>query len=310
MEYSPLYFGTKNITIVYLQRYLNEILRLDPPLAETGEFDNNLSDAIIQFLTRYNSLYPDKKLPMTRVITNELFAAVGVMLGEKRLAEEVKVLGKSQPVVAKLLQSEQLFVIPPYTVEMKACDKKLAEIFGGRNAVAAGSAFEPENLYGTVKGKPEAKKYRGGKEDGGHFFNAMHLYYGDDEGKNAGEHIGDVFVPAGGKYIGPNTWTVDDEGSHLWFYAILGSVRNVILTTSHIQKFQKPQDDITKRRTLIGQIGGKGGEDTRPINPKKPFSEGGYIHSHFTIFSNAGYNAKTKQWTVGKRISFFEVFCK
>lgn len=304
MNFQPLYFGAVNSIIIILRRYLNEILKLNPPLAETGVFDDELGNAITQFLTRYNSLYPEKKLPLIRGATNELWAAVGIMLGEKRLGEEVKALGKSQPIIVKLLLAQQLVVIPPYTAEMKACDKKLAEIFGGVNAVAAGAGFEPEKLFGIVKGKPEAKKFRG-QEEGGHFNNALHLYYADDSGKNAGEYVGDVFIPAGGKYLGPNPW-IDNEDSHIWFYKILGTARNVILTTSHIQNFQKPKDEITKRRMLIGQIGGKGGADSRPENPQKLFNEGGYIHSHFTIFSNATYNTKTEKWTVVKRLSFLK----
>lgn len=56
-----LYFGTTSNLFSYLRRYLNEILKLNPPLAEINTFDNELGKAIGQFLVRYNTLHPEKK---------------------------------------------------------------------------------------------------------------------------------------------------------------------------------------------------------------------------------------------------------
>ncbi|MBL8182185.1 MAG: VCBS repeat-containing protein [Blastocatellia bacterium] len=199
--------------------------------------------------------------------------------------------------------------VPVYTDEMRDCDSKLAKIFGGKNAVAAGSGFEPPKLFG--KGRfagslPRASAYRGGP--GGHLSNAMHLYYSDENGNNAGEYVGSVFVPSGGVYSGKNPF-VSGADSHIWFYARLGSARNVLLTTSHIDSFQKPSG-TTKGTTEIGLIGGEGGADIRLNDPNAKQTEGGNIHSHFTLFSNASYNKRTKSWSVGSRLNFFDVFCR
>lgn len=285
MEYKPLYFGAKNITIVYLQRYLNEILKLDPPLVETGEFNNNLGDAIVQFLTRYNSLYPDKKLPMIRLVTVELFAAVGVMLGEKRLAEEIKKLEKSQPIIVKLLQGQPLVVIPPYTEEMQACDIKIASLFGGEGSVVA-TVFEPRTLLDKNAGGYRIDHLA---NDG-----VFHIY----TNKEGTEVKTGLYVPETFEYLRGGEYQSISETTENYFRFICkkGRYKGVEIAFVHVAgtyggdkggKFMGKEFIETKggKEKLIGPknkagslqigyIGGLGGEGK------------GYNHSHVNVYYN------------------------
>lgn len=280
MYFRTLYFGETYNGLIYLRRYLNEILKINPPLSEINKFDNDLSKAISQFLVRYNALYPEKKLPFVIGVTNELWAAVGVMLGEQRLRQEVEKLKTSEPIIVKQLQGQPLVVIPPYTAEMQACDKKLAEIFGGAGAVAAGTGFEPKG------GKVPAYdgKFRGKGFGDEHLYSRMHLYGSNDKTK-----VTDIYIPCGAEYMGKNPYS--DEDSFMFYYKELYKVKNVTLFTSHVANFINPKIG-TKfvSRTKIGQIGGKGGDGQD------------YIHSHLAIHKGRGYNEQN-------RISFSEVFC-
>lgn len=188
MYFRTLYFGETYNGLIYLRRYLNEILKLNPLLAEINKFDNDLGKAITQFINRYNTLYPKKKLRFVITVTNELWAAVGIMLGEQRLREEVEKLKTKEPIIVKQLQGQPLFVIPPYTEAMQACDKKLAEIFGGVGAVAAGNGFEPKG--GKVPAYDGAFRGKGYADE--HLYSRMHLYGSNDKTK-----VTDIYIPGG-----------------------------------------------------------------------------------------------------------------
>lgn len=278
MHFRPLYFGAVDNLLLYFRRYLNEILKPQPPLAEINKFDDELDKAISQFLFRYNARYPERKLPLVITVNPAIWAAVGLMLGEVRLRQEVVKLQKTEPVLVKLLLGQPLVVIPPYTAEMQACDKKLAEIFGGAGAAATGSGFEPKG------GKVPAYdgKFRGGS--GGHLHLMMHLYGSSDKTK-----VTDIFVPGGAEYIGKNPYS--NEDSYMFYHKELYKVRNVTLFTSHVANFINPKIGAKfVNRTRIGQIGGKGGDGQN------------YIHAHLAIHRGRGYNEQN-------RVPFSEVFC-
>ena len=93
-----------------------------------------------------------------------------------------------------------------------------------------------------------------------------------------------------------------NEDSYLFFYATLGNLKNVYLTTSHIQNFVAPKG-LTSGKTKIGQIGGKGGASTQQVAALRALS-GNYIHSHFSIF------AKGKHGPALPRHDFAKAFCK
>jgi RHS repeat-associated protein len=176
------------------------------------------------------------------------------------------------------------------TEEQRRCDQTLASIFGDPDAgaVAAGSGFEPKDLPGV------GGSFRGSPN--GHLNNAMHLYGSED-----GFSEGSAYIPAGGKYIGKNPYSSED--SYMFYYAKLGNVRGVTLFASHISDFTSPRGRTTGK-TQIGNIGGEGGRSVAPVglqNPNDP-SRGTYIHAHYAIHKGYGYT--------GKRLSFFNTFCK
>jgi RHS repeat-associated protein len=170
------------------------------------------------------------------------------------------------------------------TPDQRKCDDKLAGIFGDKNAVAAGSGFEPAGMPGRENA------FRGGP--GGHLNNAMHLY---GSGNGFGES--GVYVPSGGQFIGKNPYSSED--SYMFYYKELGSAKNVTLFTSHVDNFSAPRG-VTSGRTRIGDIGGDGGRS--PYNPNNAYSRTPYVHSHMAIHQGRGFT--------GKRLSFFDVFCK
>ena len=196
-----------------------------------------------------------------------------------------------------------------YTQEMKDCDKKLAEIFGDENAAAAGSGFEPENLFGKLnrgEGPPRAGAFRGGEF--GHLNQKFHLYYSNSEGEKAGEFGGNIYIPEGGEYRGKNPFS--DEDSYVFFYKKLGSLKNVTLITSHVKNFIALKG-ITKGKTKIGEIGGVGGSSS-----DSPYAntDGKYIHSHLAVRKGTyKYDRKKRQYILtgmGDGYGFFNTFCK
>lgn len=90
MHYRTLHVGDTHKSLFFLRRYLTEILRI-APLSENDTFDSDLSQAIHLFLARYNAS-SSNRLPQMIAVTEYLWQAVGEMLGENRLLQEVKSL--------------------------------------------------------------------------------------------------------------------------------------------------------------------------------------------------------------------------
>ena len=135
--------------------------------------------------------------------------------------------------------------------------------------------------------------YRGGP--GGHLNNAAHIYGSNDGFAEAALHI-----PAGGVYIGKNPHS--NEDSYMFYYKQLGNAKDVTLVTSHVDNFRAPRG-VTTGRTKIGDIGGDGGRSITPVGVQNPSGRGTNIHAHLAILKGRG-------WETGKRLSFFDVFCK
>lgn len=190
------------------------------------------------------------------------------------------------------MQPQKTIPLDRRTEAQRQCDDKLSQIFGG---VAAGSGYEPTGLP-SVGGL-----YRGGP--GGHLNNAAHIY-----GSTDGFGEASLYIPAGGKYIGKNPDS--DEDSYMFFYEKLGNARNVTLFTSHVAKFKAPKD-VTTGRTHIGEIGGDGGRSMSTVGVQNPSGRGTDIHAHLAIHQNfKNRKGKYVGGFTGKRLSFFEVFCK
>jgi YD repeat-containing protein len=178
------------------------------------------------------------------------------------------------------------------------CDQKLAKIFGGPGAVAAGSNYEPKDMPGMRSGQ-----YRGdyigphGELLKGHLQNMMHLY-----GSSDGRLVTGAYVPAGysGRpYANPRAYDEIKGGSFVFFYPRLGDLRNVSLVATHIANFNVRNEG---GRIRIGDIGGPGG-DSSEGNPNDP-----YIHAHFTLVQ--GRVTANRSLDSMKHISFPDAFCK
>ena len=158
-------------------------------------------------------------------------------------------------------------VVRQYTAAMAASDKKLAQIFGGPQAVAGANGFEPAGLAAAYP------FYRGdiigddGTERRGHLSYAMHLY-----GSSDGTSDSPLYVPAGfTQHSGQPSPT---DAVVTFYYPRLGNLTDVTLAVFHVADFQISYEG---ERVRIGSIGGPGG------------SSAFYKHSHLEFYrGNAG----------------------
>lgn len=288
--------------IRFLRSYLNEVLIPTPQLSYNDLFDENLRKAIVDYKTQFNNKKLPIQFPLDAVINSELWAAIGIDLGEKRLNEEAdKQLDRS---VLRMMQRELNF---GYTEAMKICDRKLAEVFGGEGSVVA-SVYEPRDLRRAdgsltsilIKPRPEphAVKARndlkGNHERGG----IIHIY------ANSQGLPGDValYAPKGFERI----YKVKDEKGKIvdlilgdynthYFYS---AERKIYITFAHVKTkdvngigTKKPNGSIK-----IGNIGGPGGAGE---------GSGSYVHSHLSFFSEFFGNFNT-----GTRVDPRDYFCE
>lgn len=281
-----MYSGIGGNLLVYFRRYLNEILKLNPPLAESDKFDDELRKAIGAFLVRFNALHPEKKLPLVITVSKEVWAAVGVMLGERRLREEVEALKTSEPIIVKLLQDQPLVVIPPYTKEMEACDTKIAALFGGEGAVVA-TVFEPKTLSHINAGSYRVDHLA---NDG-----VFHIYT-NEKGTEAKTGL---YVPVSFEYLRGGEYLSISKTIENYFRFICktGQYKGVEIAFVHVagtyggdkggkfmgKEFVKTtgaKKELIGRKNKagslqIGYIGGLGGEGT------------GYNHTHVNVYYNS-----------------------
>lgn len=124
--------------IPILKKYLNELVKPSPNLPINNVYDKATSQAIMDFKYQFNKKNLLKKLSLDGVMNDDLWAAIGTALGPERLKQEVANLKDSTLIL--LLQRKSL-----YTDKIKACDKKLAELFGGEGAAVA-TLIEPPDL--------------------------------------------------------------------------------------------------------------------------------------------------------------------
>jgi hypothetical protein len=157
------------------------------------------------------------------------------------------------------------------------CDIKLAALFGGVGAFAAGSGYEPQGLTHPRPGIAE--------EWTPHVYANLHMY-ANITGTKPDSPIG-LYVPLDGK-TRPTPFSREKnapgDASYGINYSRLGNLSNVTLVISHVADY-KPR--IENGRLRLGNIGGPGG------NPEPK-----YFHSHLAILKG------------GKKYSFSEVFCK
>jgi hypothetical protein len=161
-------------------------------------------------------------------------------------------------------------LVREYTSEMAACDKLLAQIFGGPDAVAGANGFEPAGLAASYP------LYRGdvvgddGKVRRGHLSYAMHLYGSPD-----GRGDSPLYVPAG--FASHSNEVSPTDAAVTFYYPQLGKLSDVTLAVFHVADFQITSEGD---RVRIGSIGGPGGSSTL------------YKHSHIEFYKgNVGLPA-------------------
>ena len=157
------------------------------------------------------------------------------------------------------------------------CDAKLAGIFGGEGAVAAGSGYEPSTLKGS---------YNQGGNWRGHVYRFLHVY------PNA---TGTATNPATGIYIpldkGNKVPKVvpynfpKDEGGYKIHYNQLGNLQNVNLYVYHVTNFKVRREG---NKIRIGDF-----------ETKQVYSPIDYFHIHLSILGSRG-----------EPYSFVDTFCK
>ena len=153
-------------------------------------------------------------------------------------------------------------VVREYTTQMSACDKLLAQMFGGPNAVAGANGFEPAGLAAAYP------LYRGdiigddGKLRRGHLSHAMHLYGSPD-----GRGDSPLYVPAG--FTAHSSEPSPTDAAVLFYYPRLGNLTDITLALFHVADFQITAEGD---RVRIGNIGGPGGSS--PL----------YKHSHIEFY--------------------------
>ncbi|HEY6802193.1 MAG TPA: hypothetical protein VI306_01320 [Pyrinomonadaceae bacterium] len=176
-------------------------------------------------------------------------------------------------------------VKPNYTAQMADCDRLLARIFGGPNAIAAANSFEPAGLSGQYP------IYRGdlvgadGLMHPGHLSYAMHLYGSEDGTGNS-----PLYVPAG--FTSHTNTPTPTDAAITFYYPRLGNLTNVTLAVFHVADFEIREEN---GRIRIGNIGGRGGSFEL------------YKHSHIEFYhGNTGLPASNQRQAL--RINPAEVF--
>ena len=161
-------------------------------------------------------------------------------------------------------------VVREYTSEMAACDKFLAHVFGGPDAVAGANGFEPAGLAASYP------LYRGdtigddGKVRRGHLSYAMHLY-GTPDGRGESP----LYVPAG--FSSHSNEPTPTDAAVTFYYPKLGNLTDVTLAVFHVSDFKITSEGDRMR---IGNLGGPGGSS--PL----------YRHSHIEFYKgNVGLPA-------------------
>lgn len=197
--------NSRNKVLAYLETYLNEILKLDPPLKVDGVYDLKTDgEAVLRFKREYNLRFSQRKLAVNMMVDAQLWIAIGEMLGPDRLQQEIKTL--KNPDVIKLLQGLPLIIPVAYTAEIRACDQKIANLFGGKGSEAAAFvdiAIQNNEFKGRITDRSD-HLYKNG---------VFHLY--TDE-KGTDKEVG-LFVPKGAIFVPPMRKTAgevqDEQGN-------------------------------------------------------------------------------------------------
>lgn len=284
-----------------LIRYLNELVVPSPNLPIDNVFTPETAATLKKFKYQFRKKNLTSTIPTDESMNEDTWEIIGIALGEKRLKEELETLKDSG--LKRLLQGKPEY---EYTEAMKACDQKLAEIFGGEGS-AVMSLFEPPDMRGAdgtlYYKKPFYREeghnaiprndYKNTHQRGG----IIHVY------ANAQGLPADVglYVPKGFKQIfqvkdekGAIVKLVAGDNNIQYFFS---DTLKIYITFAHAKTkgtsgigSKKPNGSVK-----IGNIGGPGG-----IGESNT-----YVHSHLSFFSVFFGNLNT-----GTRVDPRDYFCK
>jgi RHS repeat-associated protein len=172
---------------------------------------------------------------------------------------------------------------PTYDKKKRQCDEKLASMFGGPGAVAAGNGFDVH---------PDGSRYWRGSGTDSHLDHYMHLYGSADLTVD-----GTVYVPDG---FDSKQWLGGDFGTAAFHYANLNGMTDVTLVVRHLKSLDigSPQGG----RVSIGEMGGLDGDG--PDGPN-------YQHAHLELYQGnwVSSGGPPKNQRKSKWISFSDAFC-
>lgn len=287
--------GDKHKFVKQLKIYLNELVKPAPNLTVDDTFDEKTEKAILEFKRQWKIKFGDYST-LTGKGEADIFTwgFIGKALGPERLLQELR--GIDDYELRSLLIGMNNFAVEAkyYTPEMENCDKKIASVLGGTNAVATANGFEPEGIaiqgvHGFYRGDT-LNVWRDGTERVGigHLSkHIMHLY-GTTDGTRLGadgKTYTDIVIPDKFEVRKDTLIQIPTPTQAIvhFFYKKLGNIQNATLLLMHVKDFRSVKFG---NRWKIGQIGGKRGTIGSPAQP--------YLHSHFVLLKgDVGLAIKT-----------------
>jgi len=289
--------GDKHKFVRQLKIYLNELVKPNPNLTIDDTFDEKTEKAILEFKRQWQGKFGSYST-LTGKGEADIFTwgFIGRALGSERLLRELSEI-KDYELRSLLLGMNNFAVnVKYYTAEMENCDKKIASVLGGKNAVAAANGFEPEGIaiqgvHGFYRGDTVNVWKDGTERIGiGHLSrHIMHLY-GSSDGTRLGvdgKTYTDIIIPDKFEIRKDtlNQTPTPTEAIVHFYYKRLGKVENATLLLMHVKDFKPIK---LGSRWKIGQIGGKGGGIGIITQP--------YLHSHFVLLKgDVGLAIKTSK---------------
>lgn len=287
--------GDKHKFVKQLKIYLNELVKPTPNLTVDDTFDEKTQKAILDFKRQWQGKFGNYST-LTGKGEADIFTwgFIGRALGPERLLRELRAINDYE--LRSLLIGMINFAVEAkyYTPLMEDCDKKVASVLGGKNAIAAANGFEPEGIairgvHGYYRGDIINIWKDGTEKIGiGHLSrHIMHLY-GSSDGTRLGadgKTYTDIIIPDKFELRKDTLIQVPTLTQAIvhFFYKKLGNIQDATLLLMHVKDFKPVKFG---NRWKIGQIGGKGGEIGDKTRP--------YLHSHFVLLKgDVGLAIKT-----------------
>lgn len=280
-----------------LKRYLNLVVNPNPNLLLNDDFDIATHNAVLNFKRQFNRSERRKVFIEDGTISNTLWEAVWTALwrtnnGIKIQTEELKTSDT---------EFKNLILGLPFIKDLdkvKECDKKLAGIFGGAEAVVA-TIYDPielKNPDGTKHssaGKARPLNHTSipwnGRVDVTNKGGVIHLYTNE---QGLPDDVG-VYVPQGFTEIkevkvGNQTVKLLPKADNQKYFFNKNNENPLYIVYAHV-KTVGAKNIGTKRddgAIKIGDIGGPGG-----------YNNGSYVHCHIVFYSKYTGDPQTSTTT-------------